>query len=91
MVGVLGGEALLLCGKALRSNPTAGVEWSDNEGHLVVEAANSRASITSSQALVSLSLRELAREDTGNWTCAIAVEGVGTLLLSITLTVLGEI
>lgn len=89
VVGIQGGEALLLCGRYLRSNPLASVVWSDNEGN-TVDSDNTRASIATSPASVSLMLRNLAEGDAGNWTCVISVEEVGTVVVSITLIVVGE-
>lgn len=89
VVGIHGGEAMLLCGTQLRSNPQASVVWSDNEGNSV-DSDNTRTSITSGPESVSLLLRDLAEGDAGNWTCAISVDGVGTLVVSITVVVVGE-
>ena len=81
---------LLLCGENLLSNPPATVMWLDNGGR-TVEPSNSRISISDGPASVSLSLRNLTEEDSGNWTCMIAVENVGTANFTIALTVVGEV
>lgn len=89
MVNIEGGDAVLLCGRNLRSNPPASIVWSDNRGN-TVDSSNSRVSISNSPESVSLSLRNLVEGDAGNWTCTIAVEGVGIVLVPIALTVVGE-
>ena len=89
MVGVQGSDVTLLCGKGLRSNPPAIVGWLDNNGNSI-DAGSSRISVPDTRETTSLSLGELTERDSGNWTCQIAVPNVRTVLIAITLTVLGE-
>lgn len=89
VVRVEGGEAVLVCGENLRSNPQASVVWSNNLGN-TVDSGSARISATSSPASISLSLNDLDEGDSGNWTCRLVVENVGSLLVSITLTVIGK-
>lgn len=89
VTGRLGDEAELLCGRDLRSNPPATVRWSDSEGN-IVDPDSRRASFVNGPTSISLLVRNLTEKDAGNWTCEISVEGVRTVLVSITLIVVGE-
>ena len=89
MAGVLGDQAELVCGRDLRSNPPASVLWSDSEDN-TVDFGSTRTSFVNSPASVSLLVQNLTERDAGFWTCQISVEGVRTVVVPITLIVIGE-
>ena len=73
----------------LRSNPTATVQWIDNNG-VIIDPDNSRVMLKANAAEVSLTLKNAVEEDAGNWSCIINVELVGMIQHFITLVVVGE-
>ena len=89
MAGIEGGEVELLCGRNLTSNPQANIMWSNNRG-TPVNPADSTISIANGPTSVSLFIQNLSRRDSGDWSCSVSVEGVRTVLVSITLTVIGK-
>lgn len=88
MVAVEGGNASLVCGEDLVSRPPATVTWSDSRGNS--PRGDARVQLDNGPSSVSLRLRGVTRGDAGNWICSLHVEGVRTVEISITLTVLGK-
>ena len=78
-----------MCGRDLRSNPPASVLWSDSEGN-TVDFGSTRTSFVNGPVSVSLLVRNLTERDAGFWTCQISVERVRTVVVPITLIVIGE-
>lgn len=82
-------DAVLLCGKELMSHPQATVAWTDNHRNRV-DPVNMRLVLNTSPSSVSLTVRTVTESDTGDWTCSVMVENVGTVQHSILLTVVGK-
>ena len=61
-----GGDITLVCGNSATGNPTPTISWTDNNGSTVSDGSE----ISGSDTLM-LTIIDVTRNHTGNWTCSV--------------------
>ena len=79
-----GGDITLVCGTSAIGNPTPTISWTDNNGTTVSDGSG----ISGSDTLM-LTIIDVTRNHTGNWTCSVE-NSVRDVERQIILVVVGE-
>ena len=79
-----GGDITLVCGTSAIGNPTPTISWTDNNGTTVSDGSG----ISGSDTLM-LTIMDVTRNHTGNWTCSVE-NSVRDAERRIVLVVVGE-